>query len=190
MSTAQQNQANRANSQWSTGPRTEQGKFRSSQNARKHGLTAQQLTIKPEEREEFEDLLAHYQSDINPEGSIQLTLFDELVTAAWNLRRVRILQSQTDMLDPQYDRLGRHQARIERTIHRSLKELKALQTESTLHALLPRPVRHRTPFLAASLVVAKRSQQRERERLTEDRFPNRNPDADHAPAPAASVMAS
>ena len=156
-------ETNRANAQFSTGPRTEEGKARSAQNACKHGLTAQQLLIKPEEREDFEQILAHYQSQIDPHGPIQQTLFDELVAAAWNLRRVRILQAQIDMLDPQYDRLARHHSRFERTFHRALKELKALQTDSTLRTLLPRPVRHRTPFLAAPLVIAKRSQELDRE---------------------------
>ena len=154
-------ESNRANAQFSTGPRTEEGKARSAQNARKHGLTAQQLLIKPEEREDFEQILAHYQSQIEPHGPIQQTLFNELVAAAWNLRRVRILQAQIDMLDPQYDRLARHHSRFERTFHRALKELKAHQTESTLRTLLPPRVRHRTPFLAAPLVIAKRSQQLE-----------------------------
>jgi hypothetical protein len=167
MSTDRRIEANRANAQFSTGPRTDEGKARSSQNARKHGLTAQQLMIKPEEREVFEEILAEYQNEINPQGPIQQTLFDELVAAAWNLRRVRILQSQIDLLDPKFDLLARHHSRIERSFHRALKELKALQTESTLHAMLPRPVRHRTPFLASPLVIAKRSQQRDREHQIE-----------------------
>ena len=156
-------QANQSNAQSSTGPRTEEGKARSAQNARKHGLTAQQLLITPEDREEFELLLARYENEIHPQGQLQQTLFDELVNAAWNLRRVRILQAGIDMLDPHYDRLARHHSRIERTFHRSLQELKALQTDSTLHALLDRPIRHRTPFLASPIIIAKRSQQRDRE---------------------------
>ena len=154
-------ESNRANAQLSTGPRTEEGKARSSQNALKHGLTAQQLVVKPEEREAFEALQAHYQLEIAPQGALQQTLFDELVTAAWNLRRVRILQAGVDLLDPLSDRLARHHARFERTFHRALKELKALQTDARLRTLLPREIRHRTPFLAAPLVIAKRSQERD-----------------------------
>src|SRR5438105_14656593 len=44
MSPARQS-ANAANAQLSTGPRTEEGKARSSQNARSHGLTASHLVI-------------------------------------------------------------------------------------------------------------------------------------------------
>ncbi|HME10605.1 MAG TPA: hypothetical protein VKG25_26355 [Bryobacteraceae bacterium] len=151
-------ETNRANAQFSTGPRTEDGKAASSQNARKHGLTAKHLAIKPEDREEFEEMLAGYQTEINPRGAIQQTLFDEIVTAAWNLRRIRILESTLDLLDPQYERLARHKTRIERTFHRALKELKALQTDRTLHRMLPREA-GRTPLLASPREIAKRSQE-------------------------------
>jgi len=77
MSTELKLEANRANAQLSTGPRTEEGKARSAQNARKHGLSARQLAIAPQDRDEFEELLAHYQTEINPRGPIQQTLFDE-----------------------------------------------------------------------------------------------------------------
>jgi hypothetical protein len=156
-------QSNRANAQFSTGPRTEAGKARSSQNAFKHGLSAQQLVIKPEDLEAFNELQDRYQAEIDPQGALQQTFFEELVTAAWNLRRVRILQASIDMLDPQFDRLSRYHVRFERTMQRAVKELKALQTDARLHAMLPREVRHKTPFLAAPLVIAKRSQERDRQ---------------------------
>jgi hypothetical protein len=175
MSTELKIETNRANAQFSTGPRTEEGKARSSQNARKHGLTAQQSIVNPEEQEEFEELLAHYQKDIQPQGAIQQTLFDELVTASWNLRRVRILQSQTDMRDPLSERLARHHTRFERTYQRALKELKALQTDARLHDMLPRHDRQRTPFLASPIAIAKRSQQRERERQFDSPLPPLQP---------------
>ena len=164
MSTELKIQANRANAQWSTGPRTAEGKAQSAQNARKHGLSARQLAITPEDREAFDALLAHYQQEINPRGAVQQTLFDELVAAAWNLRRVRILQAGIDMLDPAADRLARHHTRIERTFHRSLKELKAIQTDSAVRATLPIRIILKAPPLAAPLVLAKRSQQREQQR--------------------------
>jgi len=158
-------EANRANAQASTGPRTEEGKAASSQNARKHGLTAKQLAISPEEQEEFDELLAGYQAEITPRGQIQQTLFDELVASAWNLRRIRILESALDMLDPDYERLARHKTRIERTFHRALKELKLLQTDKALHAMLPRFIKPITPVLACPMKIAKRSHQRDKELL-------------------------
>src|SRR5438477_8288459 len=87
-------EANVANAQHSTGPRTPEGQARSSQNARTHGLTARDLIVAAAEREEFEELLNDYQTEVQPQGAIQQTLFDELVGAAWNLRRVRRMEVQ------------------------------------------------------------------------------------------------
>jgi len=152
--------ANTANAQHSTGPRTPEGQARSSQNARTHGLTARDLIIAPHEREEFEELLSGYQSGVKPQGAIQQTLFDELIGAAWNLRRVRRMESalcsdtsyqdqmKDDELQKKLDRLARHKTRIERTFHRSLKELKALQTNAVILATLPPEVRRHVPALS------------------------------------------
>src|SRR5712664_503744 len=84
--------ANAANAQHSTGPRTPEGQARSSQNARTHGLTARDVIIAPDEREEFEELLNDYQTDVKPQCAIQRSLFEELVGAAWNLRRIRRME--------------------------------------------------------------------------------------------------
>src|SRR6266403_3599801 len=108
--------ANTANAQHSTGPRTPQGQARSSQNARTHGLTARDLIVAPNEGEEFEQLLNDYQTEVQPQGAIQQTLFDELVGAAWTLRRVRRMEVQLcsdteqddDELQRKLDRLARH----------------------------------------------------------------------------------
>ena len=163
MSTELKTETNRANAQFSTGPRSDQGKSRSAQNARKHGLCAKQLAIQPQDLNEFDELLAGFQEKVRPRGAIQQTLFDELVAAAWNLRRVRILASDLDLLDPQQDRLARHHSRLERTFYRALQELKALQTDQAVRHLTPPEIRHKTPLLASILLVeksiAKRSQQ-------------------------------
>ena len=163
--------ANAANAQLSTGPRTPDGKARSAQNARKHGLTAKDLLIGPEDREEFDELLAGLQADVAPQGTLQQTLFDELVSSAWNLRRVRRLQAElcahaatyqdvlTDELQSKLDRLARYKARIERTFHRSLNELKALQTNAALQLTLSQPVENALP-LASAIEIAKRTQSR------------------------------
>lgn len=163
--------ANSANARFSTGPRTPAGKARSSQNARKHGLTSKDLIIGPEDREEFDELLAQFQDDIAPEGAIQQTLFDQLVSAAWNLRRIRRMETELcssadtyreilddNQLQTKLDRLARHASRIERTFHRSLKELKALQTDAALRPSLPHALPETTPRLASAIEIAKRTQ--------------------------------
>jgi hypothetical protein len=163
--------ANASNAQRSTGPRTPDGKARSAQNARKHGLAALRLLIGPEDREEFDQLLAGYQADIAPQGALQQTLFDELVAAAWNLRRIRVMETElysraatcSDLLDDdvlltKLDRLARHKSRIERTFHRSLKELKALQTNAAIRPMIAPQDDEPAPPLASAIEIAKRTQ--------------------------------
>ena len=162
--------ANAANAQHSTGPRTPEGQARSSQNARTHGLTARDLVIAPDEREEFEELRNDYQTSVKPQDGIQQSLFEELVGAAWNLRRARRKEVQlcsntaleADQLGRELDRLVRYKTCIERTFHRSLKELKALQTNSFIAATLPEIIRPHVPPLANATQIAKRTQEFEK----------------------------
>ena len=113
--------ANAANAQHSTGPRTPEGRARSSQNARTHGLTARDLVIAPDEREEFEELLSDYQTDVQPQGAAQQSLFDDLVAAAWNLRRIRRMEVRlccdtslaAEYLEKELDRRVRYKTCIE-----------------------------------------------------------------------------
>jgi hypothetical protein len=152
--------ANAANAQFSTGPRTSEGKSRSSQNASKHGLTAREVVIAPGEQEVFDALLAGLETDVQPQGAIQQTLFNQLVAAAWNLRRVRLLEADPRHQDnpAELDRLARHHTRIERTFCRCLKHLQALQTNAFIQASLIAPLRKYAPPLASASEIAKRTQ--------------------------------
>ena len=171
MSSEARQTANAANARLSTGPSTEEGKARSSQNARTHGLTAARLVIAPEDREEFEELLAQLQTDIRPQGALQQILFDRLVASAWNLNRILYLEaklsasagSYLDLLDnpeqtAKLDRLARHQTRLERSFDRSLHELKSLQTDAALAPTLPPVIMQRVQPLASKTQIAKRTQ--------------------------------
>ncbi len=155
MSTASQI-ANAANAQLSTGPRTEDGKRQSSQNARTHGLTAQQPIIPEEDRAAFDQLR-------------EQIIFEELVHYAWNLRRVREMEAELNTSAPdallsddpsaaKLDRLARHHTRIERAFFRSLRELKALQTDAALSLTLPPYFMKIAPPLASRAQIAKRTQ--------------------------------
>lgn len=171
MNSAARQTANAANARLSTGPRTEEGKARSSQNARQHGLTAAQLVIAAEDHEEFDDLHVQLHADIRPQGALQQILFDQLVSAAWNLRRIRRMEEELtasaktylDILDnpdltAKLDRLARHHTRIERTFHRSLRELKSLQTDAALAPTLPPGFMQQVRPLASKTQIAKRTQ--------------------------------
>ena len=142
MTTSAQQIANTANAQKSTGPITPEGKAHSAMNSHIHGLCAKDILVGPEEQPDFDSMAAKYLFDLSPSGAVERTLFNEIVGAAWQLGRVRRMETETcagkntytEMLDDEalqkkLDRLARHHTRIERTFHRCLKELKTLQAE-------------------------------------------------------------
>jgi hypothetical protein len=145
MATAAQITANQSNAQLSTGPRTEEGKDRVAANAVRHGLTARHLVIREDEREPFENLREALETELNPQGAIEQTTFEELLHAAWNLQRFRRLESEAslgtldDFTDPQttavLDRLSRYQSRAQRAYYKALAELRILQTNRALRAV-------------------------------------------------------
>ena len=134
--------ANAANAQLSTGPRTEEGKERSSQNAIKHGLTAKELVVREDEREEFEIFRVDFINNIAPEDVVEVVAVNQALHAAWNLRRLRRLEADlmVNGLDPlldesstkSLDRLLRYAVRAERSYFRAMDELRKLQTQRAL----------------------------------------------------------
>jgi hypothetical protein len=81
-------EANRRNAQKSTGPKTEAGKLRSSQNALKHGLTAEHVILENEDAEAYNELLGDWLDDCVGGGSIERGLVERAVRNLWKLRRV------------------------------------------------------------------------------------------------------
>ncbi len=139
MAAAAQQSANAANAKKSTGPRTRAGKAASARNATTHGLTARELVIQPSDRQVYEILVAAHRADLKPSGALQETIFGQLISAAWNLRRVRTLQAElfdgavdplaNPELDARCDRLARYEQRFERALYRAVAELRRLQTD-------------------------------------------------------------
>ncbi len=87
MSTENQIEANRLNAQHCTGPKTEGGKLRSSQNALKTGLYSKKEVIATESREEYEALAADYHNHYAPSNPHERSLVDALVRYEWLSRR-------------------------------------------------------------------------------------------------------
>ena len=92
MATRRQLEANRANAKRSTGPRSADGKAKSSKNSLAHGLTAQDIVIADEDPEEFERLRAGLQADFEPTSTIELELVERLAGLLWRLRRIPVLE--------------------------------------------------------------------------------------------------
>jgi hypothetical protein len=134
MTTTERNQAN---AQHSTGPRTEEGKQRSAQNARTHGLNSTKLFIPEDRLEEFKSLFNALHSEIEPIGELQSQFFEQLVHAAWNrdIARTLLAVALAHMDDKKIANANRYIAQYDRAFSKALKELKELQTDLALRAI-------------------------------------------------------
>ncbi len=111
MATAKQAAANRRNAAKSTGPWTKSGKARSSGNALKHGLSAEQVVMLDEDPAAFEalrdDLYAHYQ----PTDPVAEHLVEQVAASIWRLRRVPEIEA--GIFENCYYRRQEHRAHME-----------------------------------------------------------------------------
>src|SRR5687767_3677299 len=80
--------ANQANAQKSTGPKTPEGKERSSKNATTHGLYAATLLLPTESERRYHALRHMLLDSMNPQDATELFFAEQVVTAAWRLNRV------------------------------------------------------------------------------------------------------
>lgn len=157
MSTASQTNANRVNVNESTGPRTAEGKARSSRNSTIHGLTGKSPILPGEDPSGLQDLTARYRADLHPEGQAEQDLVDRMAVATYRLRRIARIETgcldlrlrfqpmpegynQDGSADPLawaflndcqcgqvLDKLGRYESRIQREYSRCLADLQKLQ---------------------------------------------------------------
>jgi hypothetical protein len=94
MATEKQTAANRRNAQQSTGPRTAEGKARSSQNALQTGIDAQSEIIRGESREKLEALVAQYNQEYCPVTQSERFQVDILVRCTWLIVRYAKAEAQ------------------------------------------------------------------------------------------------
>ena len=87
MATLSQIEANRRNARLSTGPRTPEGKAASSMNAFKTGIDAESSVIPGEDAAALAALTERFYHDCQPQTAIESALVDNIIRAAWRLRR-------------------------------------------------------------------------------------------------------
>jgi hypothetical protein len=86
--------ANRANAQRSTGPRTAEGKARSSRNAMTHGIFCKDLLVPGEDPAAFAEVREGILRRLNPRDALELALVEESISSAWRLRRLRTAEHE------------------------------------------------------------------------------------------------
>ena len=146
MATEAQTAANRRNAESSTGPRTKEGKSRSSRNAVTFGIYSAGDFVLPEDKGLYHHFCENFQTELNPEVPFEQTRTAEIVHAAWRLRRCAAIEfnmiqsnlepgeTQLDpMVEPAFahaqETVDRARAQSHRNLHRATAELRRLQTE-------------------------------------------------------------
>ncbi len=127
---------NRANSQYSTGPRTEPGKQSSSLNALRHGLTARTTVLPTEDPEAYQRHIRRFLDDYKPATATETHLVDEIANTTWRLNRIPFLEAELlsqppapQSLIPQLATLGLHGSRLSRQFQKAVEQLREMQED-------------------------------------------------------------
>jgi len=166
--TKKQIKANRKNAKHSTGPRTDQGKQRCSQNAIKHGLRSKHPVIPGEDPTEYQHKLEKLRDDIRPLNALEDDLVEQIADTSWRLKRLSHIEAAFERyrieeetgksynagkddeqilgnafsFDP-LTRLARYESQLSRRYHRAVKELRDLRKDREQIFLRERPMEER-----------------------------------------------
>lgn len=92
MATAKQIAANRANAKKSTGPRTQAGREKVSQNRLTHGLLGQFRVLEGEDQQKYDQLLDQLIAEQKPVGLLETELVKKMSEHLWLSQRARRCQ--------------------------------------------------------------------------------------------------
>ena len=164
MSSLAQIEANRANSQLSTGPKSEAGRAKSSHNALKTGLTGRTVLLPTDDIAAYNQHVERFFRDHKPATDAEKSLVQSIADTEWRLLRVPALESGiyavgrrqlaqefSDEADPavraamieaqifitfrkDLSNIALQEARLRRQRNADLAELKSLQKERIEHA--------------------------------------------------------
>ena len=142
MATDAQINANRANAQNSTGPKSDAGKQKSAANSARHNLQANPTTIftsQPAERTQYDSLKAKLFDQVQPEGELELQAFERYAFATFQADRARQMEIDTQerwLNEPNSDSSFLQMERIiklgslqERRADKALNEIRRLQRD-------------------------------------------------------------
>ena len=101
MTTLRQIESNRRNAQKSTGPKTQDGKRRASQNAVRHGLTAETVVAPLEDPADYRGFELAVTAAYDAETAVERELVLRLASLLWRLRRATSVE--TGLLQIQCD---------------------------------------------------------------------------------------
>jgi hypothetical protein len=130
-----------------TGPRTPQGKARSSRNAARHGLYSRALVAGDETLDEWHHFRDGVVAALCPRRPAEADLARRIAVLIWLLRRVARAESAIASRDPaaltttdggSLDVIARREATLSRQLHRAFRHLDALRAARDPLSLLDR----------------------------------------------------
>jgi hypothetical protein len=93
----------RANGAKSRGPKTAEGREKSSRNSLDHGFTSKKtILLKCENEGEFQTMLRDYAATYQPGSPVEEGLVNEMVASRWRMLRLRLIE--TALIDSEMDR--------------------------------------------------------------------------------------
>src|ERR1700749_1735886 len=142
----------------STGPRTQEGKTRSALNALRHGLTGRTIVMPYEDMDQYHIFCRRLFQTLAPEAPLEEQYAQTFCDTKWRLNRARSLEDamlalghsdeagEIETENPQVNavltaarvfrddnksflNLSLYEQRLQRTLEKSLRDLKALQAE-------------------------------------------------------------
>lgn len=155
-------EANRKNAQRSTGPRTPEGKAKSSLNALRHGVTGQVSIMTVEDRAAHDKFCQELIDRFQPESPVEVQFASLIAEDFWRLQRIRAVENDVlalgnfseaaaiDVGHPEihasltrartfldhsreFERLTLYEQRINRSIEKNRRQLDELQAERKRH---------------------------------------------------------
>ena len=102
MTSFRQIEANRRNALRSTGPKTEDGKRRSRQNAVRHGLTSETVIAALEDIEDYQAFEAAVIADYDARTAVERELVLRLASLLWRIRRATAIETDLLRSRPRY----------------------------------------------------------------------------------------
>ena len=85
--------ANRGNSRYSTGPRSQEGKARSSQNSLRYGFLSNELLLPDEDPKALSKLRVRIRDHFRPSGPVEQILVERIVNVLWRFGRLHRIES-------------------------------------------------------------------------------------------------
>lgn len=95
--------SSKENAKHSTGPRTEEGKARSSQNATNHGAYSRKILLPGEDESEFNRLIQNHFDRFQPQDEIETRIVRQMAHTLW--RSFRIAAAEAALLQIQMHRM-------------------------------------------------------------------------------------